>query len=88
MLLNKILKKSFIFFLISLILLLEYFSSFIQFFLCYERNAILDGELWRLFSGHVVHGGWEHLSLNLFALIIVWVLFKKLNYFININLYK
>jgi rhomboid family GlyGly-CTERM serine protease len=40
----------------------------------YERSAILAGEWWRLFSGHLVHLGWSHLWLNLAALVLVWSL--------------
>lgn len=30
----------------------------------YERGAVLRGELWRLWTGHLVHLGWWHLALN------------------------
>jgi rhomboid family GlyGly-CTERM serine protease len=40
----------------------------------YERSAILAGEWWRLFSGHLVHLGWSHLWLNLAGLVLVWSL--------------
>jgi rhomboid family GlyGly-CTERM serine protease len=40
----------------------------------YERAAILDGEAWRLFTGHVVHLGGSHLGLNLAGLFLVWLL--------------
>ncbi|MEN8170226.1 MAG: rhombosortase [Pseudomonadota bacterium] len=40
----------------------------------YQRNALLSGELWRLFTGHLVHLGWSHLWLNLAGLVLVWVL--------------
>jgi rhomboid family GlyGly-CTERM serine protease len=40
----------------------------------YQRSAILSGELWRLFSGHLVHLGWSHLVLNLAGLGLVWSL--------------
>lgn len=40
----------------------------------FEREAILMGEYWRLFSGHVVHLGWAHLWLNLAGLALVYVL--------------
>ena len=33
----------------------------------YEREAVLDGELWRLVTGHLVHLGWSHTVLNLAA---------------------
>ena len=40
----------------------------------YERGAVLDGEWWRLVSGHVVHLGWSHTLLNLAGLGLVWAL--------------
>lgn len=40
----------------------------------YERDAVGDGQLWRLLSGHLVHLGPQHLLLNLIGLILVWVL--------------
>ena len=40
----------------------------------YQRNGILSGEWWRLFSGHIVHLGWSHLWLNLAGLALVWAL--------------
>jgi len=46
----------------------ELFSSYTQLILRYERSSILDGELWRLLSAYLVHGGWEHLWLNIIAL--------------------
>lgn len=40
----------------------------------YERVDILDGEWWRLLSGHVVHLGQSHLLLNLAGLALIgWV---------------
>ncbi|GAA3580168.1 rhombosortase [Marinobacter xestospongiae] len=40
----------------------------------YERHAVLNGEIWRLFSANFVHLGWEHLMLNLVGLVLVWYL--------------
>ncbi len=40
----------------------------------YQRDAILTGEWWRLFSGHLVHLGWSHLWLNLAGLLLLWML--------------
>ncbi len=36
--------------------------------LVFERNAVLTGEVWRLFTGHWVHFGAGHLSGDLFVL--------------------
>ncbi len=40
----------------------------------YQREAILDGGVWRLLSGHLIHLGWMHLWLNLAGLWLVWFL--------------
>lgn len=45
--------------------------------LLYERSAIFDGELWRMLTGHLVHGHWLHLWLNLGGLMLVWLLFGE-----------
>lgn len=37
----------------------------------YDRFAIQDGEVWRLFSGHFVHLGWSHFLLNAAGLVLV-----------------
>jgi rhomboid family GlyGly-CTERM serine protease len=40
----------------------------------YDRAAILDGQVWRVLSGHLVHLGWSHLAMNLAGLALVWLL--------------
>jgi rhomboid family GlyGly-CTERM serine protease len=40
----------------------------------YDRQAILAGQIWRLFTGHLVHLGWPHLLVNLAGLAVVWAL--------------
>jgi rhomboid family GlyGly-CTERM serine protease len=40
----------------------------------YDRQAILAGQIWRLFTGHLVHLGWPHLLVNLAGLALVWAL--------------
>jgi rhomboid family GlyGly-CTERM serine protease len=39
--------------------------------LVFDREAILHGELWRLLTGHWVHGDTEHLFWNVMALGIL-----------------
>ena len=41
----------------------------------YEREAVLQGEYWRLLTGHLVHGTWLHLLLNGAGLGLVAALF-------------
>jgi rhomboid family GlyGly-CTERM serine protease len=41
-----------------------------QLVLRYERGAVLQGELWRLWTGHLVHLGWAHWALNALGLLV------------------
>jgi len=41
----------------------------------YDRDAIRDGQLWRLVTGHLVHLGWSHLALNVASLALIWAIF-------------
>jgi len=40
----------------------------------YDRLAIVDGEFWRLVTGHLVHMGISHYALNMAGLLLVWLL--------------
>lgn len=40
----------------------------------YEREAIGEGEIWRLLTGHIAHLNAGHLALNVAGLALVWVL--------------
>ena len=51
----------------------ELFGDSGRLWLQYDRVAILDAELWRLLTGHLVHLGLSHYILNAIALILVWV---------------
>lgn len=42
----------------------------------FQRQSILDGEWWRLISGHWVHLGWPHTFLNLAGLVLVMTIFN------------
>lgn len=39
--------------------------------LVFDRDAILNGELWRFFTGHMVHYNFDHLVWDLIAFIIL-----------------
>ena len=43
----------------------------------YEREAVLQGEYWRLLTGHLVHGSWRHLLLNCAGLGLIAALFPR-----------
>jgi rhomboid family GlyGly-CTERM serine protease len=40
----------------------------------YQRSAVMQGEPWRLLSGHLVHLSWSHMLMNLLALALLWAL--------------
>lgn len=39
--------------------------------LCYDRYALMDGEIWRAVSAHLVHLSLPHLLLNLLGLLLI-----------------
>ncbi len=41
----------------------------------YQRAAILHGQVWRVFTGSLVHLSWLHLMRDLAALFLIWGLF-------------
>lgn len=45
--------------------------------LAYQRDAILQGQWWRLVTAHWIHLSGQHLAMNLGALAVVWLLFGK-----------
>jgi rhomboid family GlyGly-CTERM serine protease len=57
--------------------LLELGGDDIRAALRYERDAILDGEVWRLVTGHLVHFDWSHLVLNLAGALLMVLLFAE-----------
>jgi rhomboid family GlyGly-CTERM serine protease len=43
----------------------------------YQRDAMLSThEYWRWFTGHLVHGSWQHTLLNLAGLAVIATLFR------------
>lgn len=46
--------------------------------LIFTRDGIQAGELWRLFTGHLVHTGADHLVWNLLALLVLGSMFEIL----------
>jgi len=44
----------------------------------YDRDGILNGEVWRIITGHLVHLGWPHLLMNIIGLLLIWLLFGHL----------
>ena len=60
-----------------LTLLLAALPESIQDSLRFDREAVLQGELWRLFSGHFLHLTWGHLLMNLGGLLLVIAFFTS-----------
>ncbi|MCZ6856122.1 MAG: rhombosortase [Gammaproteobacteria bacterium] len=52
----------------------EFAASYLEF----DRLAILDGEWWRLLTGHLTHFGWWHLTTNLIYLGALVFLISRL----------
>ena len=45
-----------------------------------DRQPVLSGEIWRIWTGHLVHTNMPHLSLNILAtLVIYFAFFTKIN---------
>lgn len=60
---------------ICIFLLLGLGDTAVRHWLRFDRAAILDGEIWRLFTCHWVHLGWTHTILNSAAMALVaWLM--------------
>ena len=40
------------------------------------RAGVLEGEFWRVLSGHLIHLNWQHLGLNIVGLVLCQFLFR------------
>ncbi len=43
----------------------------------FDREAIAQGEVWRLLTGNLVHWSFEHFALDLVAFLFVGILFER-----------
>lgn len=50
------------------------FDSQIENLLIYNRNLVLDGQYWRLITGHFLHSNVNHFLLNSAAVALLWAL--------------
>jgi rhomboid family GlyGly-CTERM serine protease len=58
----------------AVILLLALLPETVQSWLIYERNALLQGQIWRAFSAHLLHSNHWHLLMNIAGLLLVMLL--------------
>jgi rhomboid family GlyGly-CTERM serine protease len=42
--------------------------------LIYDRDAIAQGQLWRLFTGHLLHSNAYHFVMNVAGLLLLWII--------------
>jgi rhomboid family GlyGly-CTERM serine protease len=63
--------------LILAVVLLECGGDEIRQWCRYDRAAVLQGEYWRLLSGHLVHASWYHLIENLAGVGLLAALFPR-----------
>ncbi|TWX46369.1 rhombosortase [Colwellia hornerae] len=50
------------------------FDSSLSEFFVYQRSLVVQGEVWRVFSGHFFHTNGVHFLLNSAAVIMLWAL--------------
>jgi len=53
------------------LLALQSFSGALEF----DRQQVLSGEIWRIWTGHLVHTNVLHLSLNIVAALVIYFAF-------------
>ncbi|PSU04123.1 rhombosortase [Photobacterium aquimaris] len=44
--------------------------------LVWDRQAILNGEIWRILTGNITHTNWIHLAMNASAFVIISFIFR------------
>ncbi len=59
---------------LAVLLCLQYWGD--KTLLSLTRAGVLNGELWRIFSGHLIHLNWQHLGLNILGLVLCQFLFR------------
>jgi len=58
--------------------IISYLSTEVSSFFVYDRAAIINGEFWRLFTGHLVHFNISHLLYDLSAFSLIgWIVESK-----------
>ena len=62
---------------VALFLLPEIAGTVARDALSYQREALADGQWWRLLTAHFVHLDFEHAALNAMGLVLMWALFAR-----------
>ena len=52
-------------------------------YLSYQRNAIINGAIWRMITGQLTHVNWSHLLMNLSALALIVIINSNTKLTIN-----
>ncbi|HEX2492317.1 MAG TPA: rhombosortase [Steroidobacter sp.] len=63
--------------LLATLVLLGLGGDAVRLTLRYEKQAVLEGEYWRLATAHLVHGSTLHLALNSVGLLLIGALFPR-----------
>ncbi|MEW6984411.1 rhombosortase [Colwelliaceae bacterium 6471] len=73
--------------LVSVLAISAYFFSdlFGELFI-YQRDKVIDFQLWRLFTSHFFHTNVAHLLLNLSAVVLLWALHGQFYTYKNYSL--
>ncbi len=58
--------------------LLTHSNEAIDHFFRYDRNAIFNGEIWRVLTGNFTHANTSHWAINMLGLGVLWYLYKPL----------
>ena len=61
----------------ALLALPEFFGEPARRALSFDRNALADGQWWRLLTAHFVHLDAEHAFLNGLGVVLMWALFAR-----------
>lgn len=59
------------------VLAMEAGGTSVRMALRFDRQAVLDGQYWRLLTGHLVHLGWAHALMNLAGLSLLVLVFRS-----------
>lgn len=65
--------------LVVLVSLVFYLTPVTTSWVIYDRELLLQGQIWRLFTGHLVHFSWRHLLFNLSAFAVLGCLLEFRN---------